>query len=129
MAERPVLSWRYLSAPFGGALRQNVSLIRPAAPAAEAVLPLAPLLSLTRDLAALFAPVRPRAEFRAALQRDLLAAARQQAARERLITTDSAAAPGGEGRRWLWGAATVGSAMSLMGIAALVWRQRHRQAA
>jgi hypothetical protein len=73
--------------------------------------------------------VRPRDEFRTELLYNLMAAARQQAARDLLLDTDLADGPEGGERRWVWGAATFGSAVSLAGIVAYVWFHRHRQAA
>jgi len=107
------------------------------------------LLALTRRLADLLAPVRPRAEFRAELQHSLLASARQQQAKRLLaLPTYAAAAPtpaaadpsripgwssldGIVGdKRWVWGAAAAGSAVSLVSILTyVVRRQHHRPAA
>jgi hypothetical protein len=97
--------------------------------ATGAILPLTPFLSLARDLAAMIVPVRPRAEFRAELHRNLMTAARQQVTRDLLLDLDLAAGPEWGERRWVWGAATFGSAVSLAGIVAYVWFHRHRQAA
>lgn len=129
MFDRSTLSWRNLPAPLMGASRRYIPLNRPETPAAGTVLPLMPFLSLARDLAALIVPVHPRAEFCTALQRDLMAAAQQQAARDRLFAPGSTPNSEVDGRRWIWGAATVGSAVSLAGIAAYVWFQHRRQAA
>jgi len=100
-----------------------------AAASSGSVVSLTPFLTLAREIAALFVPVHLRDEFRAELNRDLMVAARQQYARELLLFP----APGTEqsrlSRRWVWGAATLGSAVSLAGIVALVWYQRRRQAA
>jgi len=107
------------------------------------------LLALTRRLSDLLVPVRPRAEFRAELQRSLLASARQQQAKQvlalpthavaalRPATSDPSRIPGWaslEGimgdKRWVWGAAAAGSAVSLAGILTyVVRRQHHRPAA
>lgn len=129
MFDRSTLSWRNLPVPLVGAARRYVPLNRPETPVAGAILPLMPFLSLARDLAALLVPVRPRADFRTGLQRNLMAAAQQQAAHDRLFDAIPAVSSAQENRRWIWGAATVGSAVSLAGIAAYVWLQRHRQAA
>ncbi len=109
---------------------------------------LLPLLALTRRLSELLIPVRPRAQFRAELQRSLLASARQQQARRRLsLPTHAAdapapAAPGPsrvpgwsnlEGivgdKRWVLGAAAAGSAVSLVGILTYVVRRQHQRPA
>lgn len=103
------------------------------------VLSLAPWLALARDLADLLVPVQPRPAFRAELERSLLAMARQQQARTRLAIAPVAEAwPAWPGiwadrvaqclrlpddlseRRWVLGAAAVGSAVSLAGILAYV---------
>ncbi len=129
MSDRSTLSWRSLAAPLAGRSRQYIPLNRSAQPVDGVVLPLAPFLSLARDLGALIVPVRPRADFRTGLHRDLLAAAQQQVAHDRLFTPVPATRPAMDGRRWVWGAATLGSAVSLAGLAAYVWLQHRRQAA
>jgi hypothetical protein len=94
------------------------------------VVSLAPFLALVRELSAEIIPVRLRVEFRDELQRELLAAARQQYARDLLIWTTAAPPQAKTSRRWVLGAATVGSAVSLASIvAAYYMRHRHRQAA
>lgn len=94
------------------------------------VVSLAPFLALVRELSAEIIPVRLRVEFRDELQRELMAAARQQYARDLLIWTTPAPPQAKTSRRWVWGAATVGSAVSLASIvAAYYMRHRHRQAA
>lgn len=99
---------------------------RSAAPA----VPLAPYLTLARELAAQIVPVRLRDEFRDELQHDLMAAARRQYARDLLLFSAPPAGRDRTSRRWVLGAATLGSAVSLAGIfAAYVVRHRHRQAA
>jgi hypothetical protein len=90
---------------------------------------LAPFLSLARELAAMIVPVQLRREFRDELHRNLVAAARQQYAYDLLLFPAPAANQGRNGRRWVLGAATLGSAVSLAGVAAYVWLHRHRQAA
>ena len=50
----------------------------PVKPASNSVVSLAPFLALVRELAAEIIPVRLRVEFRDELQRELMAAARQQ---------------------------------------------------
>jgi hypothetical protein len=107
---------------------------------------LAALLGLTRELAGLLLPVRPRTEFRAELHRSLITAARQQQAQRLLAlpTREDAAtvvaAPGRpdrmgqwlelvegtSGRQWILGAAAVGSAVSVVGILAYVLCHRQR---
>jgi hypothetical protein len=94
------------------------------------VVSLAPFLALVRELSAEIIPVRLRVEFRDELQRELMAAARQQYARDLLIWSTPAAPQPKTSRRWVLGAATVGSAVSLASIvAAYYMRHRHRQAA
>jgi hypothetical protein len=96
------------------------------------VVSLAPFLALVRELAAEIIPLRLRVEFRDELQRELMAAARQQYARDLLIWSTPAPAQAKTSRRWVLGAATVGlgSAVSLASIvAAYYMRHRHRQAA
>lgn len=90
---------------------------------------LAPFLSLARELASNITPVQARRAFRDDLHRDLVAVARQQYAYNQLFVSEPAANQGRNNRRWVLGAATLGSAVSLAGVAAYVWRQRHRQAA
>lgn len=105
-------------------------------------LTLAPYLALARDLTALIVPVRPRPAFRAHLEDSLLEAARRQRALEQLAispATETSSANTtwawrdllGENldRRWMLGAAAVGSAVSVAGVLAYFWRQRERRAA
>ena len=129
MPDRPFSVLRSLSMPFSGQSQLEVPAGQPGTVASGAILPLAPFLSLARDLAAMIVPVRPRAEFRAELQRNLMVAARQQIARDLLLDPVSVAGSEGGERRWVWGAATFGSAVSLAGIVAYVWFHRRRQAA
>ncbi len=93
------------------------------------VVNLAPFLSLARELTSSIIPVQLREEFRNELHRDLMAAARQQYAYDLLLFPSPATNQGRNGRRWVLGAATLGSAVSLAGVAAYVWLHRHRQAA
>jgi hypothetical protein len=96
------------------------------------VVSLAPFLALVRELSAEIIPVRLRVEFRDELQRELMAAARQQYARDLLIWSTPAASQPKTSRRWMLGAATVGlgSAVSLASIVTAYYlRHRHRQAA
>jgi hypothetical protein len=91
------------------------------------MLSIMPFLALAREVAALFAPVAPRPEFRSDLERVLVAQARQQAAHAALIPVGIET---GE-RRWVKGAAAaaaVGSAVSLAGIVVYVLRRRDRVA-
>lgn len=95
-----------------------------------------PFLSLARELAALFVPVRPARQFRDDLESSLLVAAQQQRARAALVGYDPLEALPGERegleRRWVIGAAAaaaVGSAVSIAGIVAYVWRRRSDRAA
>lgn len=105
-------------------------------------LTLAPYLALARELTALLTPVRPRLAFRAGLEASLLEAARRQCALEKLAIAPSVAPEpsdvgwtwrqrfaGGRERRWVIGAAAVGSAVSVAGAMAYFWRQRGRRAA
>jgi hypothetical protein len=110
------------------------------------VLNLAPFLGMTRELAALLVPVRPRADFRAELHRSLVASARQWQAQLALnivppmsepvigpveVLSDRVAHLLGVpevDRRWMMGAAAVGGAVSL-GILAYVLRHREHPAA
>lgn len=102
----------------------------PAEPHAGDVLTIAPYLALARELAALLAPVAPRSEFRADLERSLVIAARQQAAQTSLIPIIMEPRESGE-RRWVKpaaAAAAVGSAVSIAGIVVYVLRRRERAA-
>jgi hypothetical protein len=107
----------------------------PATPAKIApndVVSLVPFLALMRELAAELIPMRLRVEFRDELQRELIAAARQQYARDLLIWSTPAPAQVKTSRRWVLGAATLGlgSAVSLASIVTAYYlRHRHRQAA
>lgn len=105
-------------------------------------LTLAPYLTLARDLTALIVPLQPSATFRENLETSLLAAARRQSTLEKLAIVGPAAAypvdpawnwrdllPEGVDRRWVIGAAAVGSAVSVAGVMAFFWRQRGRRAA
>lgn len=106
-------------------------------------LKLAPYLTLTRDLAAVLTPMPPSDEFRATLYHSLIASARQQHAHRLLLAPVPeetsggipervaqwvAATPGAD-RRWVWGAAAVGSAVSLAGLVTFMWRRRGQRAA
>jgi hypothetical protein len=91
---------------------------------------LAPFLALVRELGAEIVPLRLRTEFRDELQRELMAAARQQYAHDLLMWYPAPSGQGRSSRRWVVGAATLGSAVSLAGIVAAYYvRHRHRQAA
>ncbi len=105
------------------------------------ILNVAPFLNLAREMSDLIAPVPMRPAFRSELEHSLLAAARQRAARQQLdirpptvewpLSYRDLAASVVQpvmDRRWLMGAA-VGSAFSLAGLMAYVWRQRRRHAA
>ncbi len=102
-----------------------------------AVLSVVPFLGLARELAALFVPVQLRPQFRADLERSLLAAARQQNARAAMAGFASPATLGGARfdafeRRWVIGAAAaaaVGSAVSIAGIVAYMLYRRGDRAA
>jgi hypothetical protein len=97
------------------------------------IVSLAPFMALVRELSAEIIPVRLRVEFRDELQRELMAAARQQYARDLLNWTTPPPPQVKTSRRWVLGAATVatvGSAVSLASIVAAYYvRHRHRQAA
>jgi hypothetical protein len=112
---------------------------------------LTPLMLLARDIARLLLPITLRGEFRRELHRSLLIHARQQQAQRMLdlpipgpawafdephdlpervvewITQETSALT--EDRRWMWGAAAVGSAVSLVGILAYVLSHRSKPAA
>ncbi len=108
------------------------------------ILNVAPFLNLARDVSTLIVPVPMRPAFRTELEHSLLMAARQQVAQRRLDIQPptvewspnyrelaaSMVQPVTErmDRRWLMGAA-VGSAFSLAGLMAYVWRQRRRHVA
>jgi hypothetical protein len=100
--------------------------------ASGGVVSLTPFLTLVRELGAEIIPMRLRVEFRDELQRELMAAARQQYARDLLIWSTPAPAQAKTSRRWVLGAATLGlgSAVSLASIVTAYYlRHRHRQAA
>jgi hypothetical protein len=81
---------------------------------------LAPLLQLAYEIASALQPVRPRATYRSELQQALVRAGRDPSM------------PGPTGllnlpdlrRDWVLGAAALGSAVSVMGVIAYVWRAR-----
>ena len=93
------------------------------------IVSLSPFLTLVRELAALVVPVHLRTEFREDLGRNLMVAARQQYARDLLLASPQPTEPAWPARRWALGAATVGSAVSLASIVALVVYYRRRQTA
>jgi hypothetical protein len=107
-----------------------------AAEPGDEIVSVMPFLSLARELAALFLPMRPAQQFRDDLERSLMAAAYQQNARAVLVGygepgTTSVEREGFE-RRWVIGAAAaaaVGSAVSIAGIVAYVWWHRGERAA
>ena len=129
MLDRPVSTLPNGFASFSAEPQHNLSSGQPGAPGTGAILPLGAFLALARELAALVVPVHPRAGFRLELQRNLEAAARRQVARDLLLYPPSAGSLERGGRRWVWGAATLGSAVSLASIVAYVWLHRHREAA
>ncbi len=108
----------------------------PATPQPADLLTVVPFLSLARELAALLIPLQPSPQFRDDLEHSLVAAARQQNARVALSGYDpygqvSLEREGFE-RRGVIGAAAaaaVGSAVSIAGIMAYVWRHRSDRAA
>jgi hypothetical protein len=84
---------------------------------------LAPLFSLARHLQHVLVPVHPSAQFRESLRAGLLTAARQR--------IPAAAAEGAAWRpqwEWIVGAAAVGSAVSIAGVAALLIRRAQQRA-
>jgi hypothetical protein len=110
---------------------------------------LEPFLALTRELAVLFAPVRPRPQFRTALRHSLVVEARRQQTQRLLQLVEPPIAEATDAsamlsdrvmgwlqqgqdwqseHRWMVGAA-VGSAVSLVGIAAYLLHSRGRKAA
>jgi hypothetical protein len=99
------------------------------------VLSLVPFLSLARELAALLLPVQPSPQFRADLERSLLAAAQQQNARFLRFPPPATFAGtrfDGFERRLVIGAAAaaaVGSAVSIAGIVVYVLYRRSDRAA
>jgi hypothetical protein len=116
----------------------------------ENALVLVPLLLLAREIATLLVPIKPRSKFRQQLHHDLVGEARRQRAMDLLsIPYPTPLAPAAEtdrlrrmrdwisqetsslpsDRRWVLGAAAVGSAVSLVGILAYVLRHRGRPAA
>ena len=81
---------------------------------------LIPLLRLARDLAAWLRPVKPRAAFRHDLRRALVASGHRQ------LSPSLALAPMEHDARrdWMLGAAAIGSAVSVVGVLAYLWRNR-----
>ncbi len=117
----------------------------------DVALILAPLLLLAQDIAAVVLPLAPRAEYRRALRGSLIRQARRQRAQRLLDLADPIRTPFVPedqplpnrvagwitqetsslemDRRWVLGAAAVGSAVSLAGILAYVLSHRGRSAA
>ncbi len=102
---------------------------------------LIPYLALTRELAHLIVPVHPRPEFCAGLYAGLMERARQRQGTvlpvveiepvEDLPTRLArwiGSVPTAD-RRWVWGAAAVGSAASLLGALAYLMHYRRRSVA
>ena len=109
-------------------------------------LTLSPFLALARELSALLLPIRPRPQFRAELHRNLVVSAqRQQAQLLVALAAHDAPTPSAfpqrqvekyagrwerelyqGGKRWVVGAAAVGSAVSLAGILAYLMRRHNR---
>ena len=101
------------------------------------------LLDLSRELSNILVPIQPRPEFREELYDRLLIEARRRQAlqilalpAEPLALEESRTASlraylgyGPESRRWIIGAAAVGSAASLVGLLAYVRNRRHGTAA
>jgi hypothetical protein len=104
----------------------------------RSTLPLAPYLALSRELSELIVPVQPRADFHAELYHSLVERARQRPANIALLPLPEIEPTAGiptrfarwivaaprQDRRWVWGAAAVGSAVSLAGLVTYVWRHR-----
>jgi hypothetical protein len=104
---------------------------------------LAVLLDLSRELSHVLVPVQLRPEFREELYGRLLIEARRQQALQMLALPAGSPALeeprtmsyraylgyGPEGRRWIIGAAAVGSAASLVGLLAYVRSRRHGKVA
>lgn len=81
---------------------------------------LAPLLQLACEVAAALKPVRPQAAYRSDLHQALVRAGHNQP-----LPDASGLLNLPEIRRdWVWGAAAVGSAVSVMGVIAYFWRAR-----
>ncbi|MCX7668944.1 MAG: hypothetical protein N2439_02585 [Anaerolineae bacterium] len=107
---------------------------------ANSTLTLAPYVKLARELTDLLVPVPPRPDFVAGLYTDLLERAhkRQTGGLPVVELEPTAGIPvrvarwimnvPTQDRRWMWGAAAVGSAVSLAGLATLVWRRRSKAA-
>lgn len=111
--------------------QRRLPAARPAAPVEP--LALSPFLNLAREVSALFVPPHMRPEFRAALERSLLIAARRQTAHDILYQDPGQPAAGRlEGvtfdRRWVVGAALGSAAVSIVSIVALVWHHRSKAA-
>ncbi len=86
----------------------------------ELRLELAPLLQLAQEIAAALRPVRPRTAYRSELHQALVRAGYDQPLAD---PTGLLNVP--ELRRdWVLGAAALGSAVSVMGVIAYVWRAR-----
>jgi hypothetical protein len=115
----------------------------PALPSSQG-LSLASLLDLSRELRSVLVMAQPRAEFREALYGQLLVEARRQQAL-RMLSLSIGSTPsygespttvqrahlgyGSGGRRWIIGAAAVGSAASVVGLLAYVRSRRQGKAA
>ncbi len=86
---------------------------------------IAPLLRLARDLAALLRPVKPRAAFRHELRRSLVSSGYRQ------LSPSLALQPFAQDsrREWMLSAAAIGSAVSVVGVLAYLWRNRSSHAA
>ncbi len=109
----------------------------------EQRLSVTPYLALSRDLSALLAPAPPDARFRAELHRSLVDRARREQLQPALLPLiEDEVESGlsrrvfrrvvtvpGQDRRWVWGAAAVGSAVSLAGLVTYVWHRRGSRAA
>ena len=109
----------------------------------EQNLTLAPYLALSRDLSALITPVSPDDRFRAQLYDSLADRARRQQSQPMLLPLTEedpqtglqrrvvrwVASVPGQDHRWVWGAAAVGSAVSLAGVVTFVWHRRGNRAA
>lgn len=79
------------------------------------------LMNLAVELSRLFTPVAPRASFRAQLYEDLLRASRQRQTLQPVAPMERPLLS----RRWVLGAAALGSAVSVVGVLAYWLRVRH----
>jgi hypothetical protein len=130
-------------------LMQSSPPAEPQSPLPQGAAALAPLLQLAREIVIVLVPIKPRPAFRRALHRSLVVEARRQQTRRTLsLARPNVELPMQEAlpnrvlgwleheanampteRRWVIGAAAVGSAVSLAGVVAYVLHRRGRLAA